>query len=122
MSFKLFIYYCAICGGWAAFLTWAFVGLSQVNSLSSPVLKTGIIAALLGAMLAGAIGMIDGLLNSVGTERFGRAAVSATLGLFGGMLCGLIAEAIRQRLIRATGLEEAKMPRFPGWIMVGVVT
>ena len=22
MSFKLFIYYCALCGGWAAFLAW----------------------------------------------------------------------------------------------------
>ncbi len=22
MSFKLFIYYCALCGGWAAFLSW----------------------------------------------------------------------------------------------------
>ena len=25
MSFKLFIYYCALCGGWAAFLAWGLV-------------------------------------------------------------------------------------------------
>ncbi len=32
MSFQHFIYYCALCGGWAAFLTWAVVGLSSDTS------------------------------------------------------------------------------------------
>ena len=28
VSFNRFIYYCSVCGGWAAFLTWAVVGVS----------------------------------------------------------------------------------------------
>ena len=27
MSFKLFMYYCALSGGWACFLVWAVIGL-----------------------------------------------------------------------------------------------
>ena len=33
MSFRLFIYYCALCGGWAAFLAWAVVQASGIRDV-----------------------------------------------------------------------------------------
>jgi hypothetical protein len=122
MSFKLFIYYCAICGGWAAFFTWAVAAPLGLTTPSEwPVLQTAALAAILGTMLGFAIGTVDALLSAVGFQRLVRAAVSTVVGLAGSFLLGLVAEAIRQGAIKLTGIQDAKMPRFPGWILVGIV-
>src|SRR5262249_45999746 len=90
MSFKLFIYYCTLCGGWAAFVAWAWAGLLHLRTLGSAALKATVIALLLGMLLALAIGTVDAILNSTGVQRFMRPLVSMGVGLVGGLLGGAI--------------------------------
>src|SRR6202011_4335549 len=66
MSFKLFIYYCALCGGWAAFLCWAVAQGSGIRDIQSEYGRAALIAAVLGLLVAGGIGMVDAILNAVG--------------------------------------------------------
>ena len=60
MSFKLFIYYCALCGGWAAFLGW---GIGLFLSPSSPLGNVGIRGMWLGMFIAFGLGLVDALWN-----------------------------------------------------------
>src|SRR4051795_10574794 len=60
MSFRIFIYYCALCGGWAAFLGWA-VGLFL--SPSAPLGNVGIRGMWLGMFVAFGLGLVDALWN-----------------------------------------------------------
>ena len=39
MSFKLFVYYCALCGGWAGFMSWGFTAI--LFGIDNDVLKQG---------------------------------------------------------------------------------
>jgi hypothetical protein len=111
MSFKLFIYYCAICGGWAAFLSWGVAQSIGVRSLASPYLRTALIAAVLGVLVAGAIGFVDALLNAVGSQRWVRVGICMGIGLAGGMVGGLIGQFLNSAF---------RFPFFIGWILVGV--
>jgi hypothetical protein len=111
MSFRLFIYYCALCGGWAAFLTWVVVWAAGALRLGSPFLVTGAIAAVLGLSIAGAVGALDAKLNAVGFQRFFRVCVCLVVGLVGGVFAGLIGETLHQ--VNGFLL-------FIGWILVGV--
>src|SRR5439155_17581454 len=60
MSFRIFIYYCALCGGWAAFLGWA-IGLFL--SPSTPLGNVGIRGMWLGMFVAFGLGLVDALWN-----------------------------------------------------------
>lgn len=87
MTFRLFIYYCAIGGGWAAFLAWgllALVGVATVQGKSMG--EVVLIGAFLGCFVAAAIGLVDGILNSSGTERYLRALISGGIGFVGGAI------------------------------------
>jgi Inner membrane component of T3SS, cytoplasmic domain len=103
MSFKLFIYYCALCGGWAAFLAWVIV--CAIGGLETdprtlfgghPFLKTALIAGALGLLVAAGVGAVDAILNAVGNQRLTRVAVCAGVGFLGGLLGGVIGEALHQ--------------------------
>jgi MFS family permease len=112
MSFKLFIYYCALSGGWAALVAWALasvLGLTRddVGDYASTTLTAG----LLGVLLAAVIGLLDALLNSVGAQRILRVLVALSVGLVGGLLAGLVGEGLHQGLY---------IPRFFGWMLVGL--
>jgi hypothetical protein len=89
MSFKRFIYFCMICGGWAAFMTW---GLATVLKLydASEFVHAGGIGLLLGLLVASAIGFLDALLNSAGFQRVARPFLCLIVGTFGGLFGGLI--------------------------------
>jgi hypothetical protein len=115
MNFKLFIFYCSICGGWAAFLAW---GLTFLTGPGHPVTqdrmgvfaRASITGLFLGCLVAAAVGLVDAILNSVGFARVKRTLVCAAVGLVGGLLGGLLGQA----------LNNAGMPLFFGWIIVGV--
>jgi len=89
MSFKLFIYYCGLGGGWAAFLTWAFVRILGFRETNNS-LHTMLTGSLLGALVAATIGAIDAIQNSVGFQRVVRVFVCLIVGLAGGLLGTLI--------------------------------
>ena len=60
MSLRLFIYYCALCGSWAAFLGW---GIGLFLSPSSPLGNVGIRGMWLGMFIALGLGLVDALWN-----------------------------------------------------------
>ncbi len=112
MSFRLFIYYCALCGGWAAFLTWGLIqGIDQVKRPEGYP-RVILIAGTLGALVSAAIGFVDAILNATGTQRLVRVLVCAGLGLFGGAVGGLTGQVLYNNL---------DVPLFVGWMLVGVL-
>ena len=94
MSFRLFIYYCAFCGGWAALFGWA---LGRVADSKYDVLNAGLKGMFLGMLVAAGLGLVDALLNldirqiaQVGM----RIAVTVVVGAFGGLIGGVIGQAM----------------------------
>ena len=109
MTFRLFIYYCALGGGWAAFLAWGLAHLLGATRATDPTWRAMAIGAILGSLVAMAVGFVDALLNAVGSQRFTRALLCAALGLGGGGLGALIGQL----------LFEAGLPLFIGWVIAG---
>jgi hypothetical protein len=94
MSFRLFIYYCALCGSGGAFLGWA---LGRPFSLSNAVLTQGIKGMLLGLAVTFALGLVDALWV-FSLKRFVavglRVATAVVVGTMGGLLGGLVGQAL----------------------------
>ncbi len=111
MTFRLFIYYCAVCGGWAALLAWALTEGLRIQDIKSLWLRTAATSGLVGLLLAGAVGTLDALLNAVGRERLVRIVVCLGVGFFGGVLGGVLGEM----------LHSLKLFRFLGWMVVGMM-
>ena len=111
MSFKLFIYYCALLGGWAAFMTWGVLAATQQRGQVSPYLWATMTGGLLGLLVAAAIGMVDSILNAVGFQRIIRVGICMAIGFFGGMLGGLVGQALNSHL---------HLPLFVGWMLTGI--
>ena len=90
MSFRLFIYYCALCGGWAAFFGWV---LGRMVSPSGPAGKDGIRGMMLGVLVALGLTLVDCLWN-MSLRQMGqimlRVGVAILVGGIGGLLGGLI--------------------------------
>jgi hypothetical protein len=128
MSFRLFIYYCAVCGGWAAFLAWALAlafGIRQIHAgvgvyAFDPVVSSMLIAGLLGLLVAAGVGAMDAKLNAVGSARVLRVAVSALIGLVGGALGGLVGEAMHQTALYLRLGPVSEFLMLVGWMLVGV--
>jgi hypothetical protein len=97
MSFRLFIYYCALCGAAGAFAGWV-LGRSAATP-GNPILAQGLKAMWLGVTVALALGLVDALWNfsprqilSIG----GRVLTALLVGSMGGLLGGLISQALYQ--------------------------
>jgi hypothetical protein len=110
MSFKVFIYYCALCGGWAAFLTWGVVQV--IGESRYPAVTALVRGGLLGMFVAAAVGMLDAILNSVGIARLMRVGVCAGLGFCGGSIGGFLGQLLNEYL---------SLPLFVGWILAGML-
>jgi hypothetical protein len=117
MSFKRFIYFCMICGGWAAFVVW---GLAEVLDLfnvaggnTSKIFKATVTGALLGLFIAAIIGLLDAILNSVGFARVVRTLVCLGVGLVG----GAIGAGFGQALNVAIG---GSVTQTIGWAIAGI--
>jgi hypothetical protein len=117
MSFRNFIYYCALCGGWAAFIVWVVQEVTVKRALGdkSVYVQTSIIGAMLGLMLALVVGTLDALLNSVSVQRFIRVFICVFVGLFGSLLASLLGESLFQG---SGGVAAFKVL---GWTIVGIV-
>jgi hypothetical protein len=111
MSFKLFIYYCAVCGGWAAFLSWGVAQGTRIRDIDNSYGRAAMIAAVLGLLVAGAVGAVDAVLNAVGFQRVVRIFVCLAIGLVGGMFGGLVGQALNSLM---------GVPYFVGWILTGI--
>jgi hypothetical protein len=115
MSFKLFIYYCAVCGAWAAFvgwgLGWAFAG-GQVG-LGADVVK----GLFLGLAVAMALAVIDALWT-LGSYQFTRVFLRGLLVALVGGAAGAAGSAVGSWLVLYTG---NTLFQIIGWTVVGLL-
>jgi hypothetical protein len=95
MSFRLFVYYCALCGGWAAWIGW-LLGVFFAPG-DPPLGRNGIIGMFLGLMIATGLGLVDALWilpwNRVG-QIFLRVIIAVVIGAVGGLLGGMIGHVL----------------------------
>jgi hypothetical protein len=126
MSFRLFIYYCALCGGAGAFLGWA-VGriLTAAIDPGKTVLIQGLIGLSLGLTVACALGLVDALWN-LSLRRifsvFGRVFVAVLVGSLGGLFGGMIAQLLMGQVDPEKGATIAqKIFLVFGWMLTGLL-
>jgi hypothetical protein len=114
MSFRLFIFYCSLCGAWAALLGWA---LGRQPVIGSIVLRQGIKAMCLGLLVALALGLVDTLWN-FSLRRVGqlvmRVLVVVLVGGLGGLAGGALGEVLYRQTNRAFFL-------VIGWTITGLL-
>jgi hypothetical protein len=112
MSFRLFIYYCAFTGGWAALVGWA---LGRVADTNSPVFNAGVKGMFLGMLVAAGLGLVDALLT-LDIRQIGsvltRVGVTVVVGLFGGLFGGVVGQALY-------GLTNLAPFLIVGWTLTG---
>jgi hypothetical protein len=112
MSFRLFIYYCALCGGGGAFLGWM---LGRLVNRPSAVLTQGLKGMLLGFAVTLALGLVDALwvFSPRRVVAIGLRVVTAVvIGTMGGLLGGLVSQALY-------GWKELDLFRVFGWTITG---
>jgi len=93
MSFRLFIFYCSLCGAWAAFAGWA---LGRPANLESGM-KEGVRALYLGLLVALALGIGDALWNFLLRQVIPlllRVLVVVAVGAAGGFAGGYLGQAL----------------------------
>jgi hypothetical protein len=94
MTFRLFIFYCSLCGAWAAFVGWA---LGRLPTIPWKPGQVGFQAMCLGLFVALALGLVDVLWN-FSIRQIGqlilRVAVVVVVGSMGGLIGGVIGQAL----------------------------
>ncbi len=122
MSFRLFLYYCAVIGGLAAVAGWL---LGRVLAPSLPpdatvgtyVLRASIQGLFLGAAVALGLGFVDALWNL--SSRQSSAVMIRGLIVAGiGCLAGIIGGAVGEGLAQLIGL---KILQVAGWVLTGLL-
>ncbi len=116
MSFRLFVYYCAVCGAWAAFVGWGLGRILGPQSMDNVFLRTVLRGLSLGLLLAFGLGMVDAFFSSRGA----RAVVLRGLFVAAvGLLAGLLGAAVGQGLYVVTNNNEVF--RAFGWVLTGLL-
>jgi MFS family permease len=118
MSFKRFIYFCMICGGWAAFVVW---GLAEILNLfevdpehpAMGFVKAAATGARLGLFAAAIIGALDAMMNAVGFARLVRIGVCLSVGLVGGAVGAVVGQALFSVI-------KSPITQTVGWAIVGI--
>jgi MFS family permease len=111
VSFRIFIYYCALCGGWGAFVAWALSEILGLRLIESGLFYSAALGGMLGLLIAGAVGTLDARLNAPAGNRSARIIVSIFFGLIGGVAGGFFCEVLTM---------VNPWLRFLGWMIVGV--
>ncbi len=114
MSFRLFVYYCALFGAWSGFLGW-ILGRLLTSSTATGLFANGMRGLMAGLVIAAGLSVIDSLWN-VGA-RWGviglRVLVAAIVGGTGGLAAGLLGRAL-------VGLSEF-VAYFLAWTIAGML-
>ena len=119
MSFSRFVYYCAIVGGWAAFVAWMLLErpirhLGSLGETAAAVDLWSIVTPTVTATgVGGAIGCGLGLVGGM-DRRWLERVLHATSGLVGGAVGGLAGGLFGAILYTYVGL-----PRVLGWMIMG---
>lgn len=92
MSFRLFVYYCAVCGGWAAFIGWLLGALIVPHNPNNLIGEAGLKGMFLGLLVAVGLGLVDALwllsLRQIGQILL-RLAIAVVIGGVGGLAGGI---------------------------------
>ncbi len=97
MSFRLFVYSCALVGAWTGIAAWAVGHYSaeKIVASNSLILQDGVRGMFLGVLVAFGLGLVDSLWN-VGWRQIGvfsaRLAVAVAVGALGGFVGGSLAQ------------------------------
>jgi hypothetical protein len=114
MSFRLFVYYCALCGGWAALIAW-FIGIYLYPRL--PLGAAGIRGMWLGVFVAFGLGLLDALWCLPPTRKLQilmRVGVAVMVGCLAGLLGGIIGQGLY-------GLTGWEVFHIFGWMLTGLL-
>jgi hypothetical protein len=94
VSFRLFVWWCALCGGWAAAAGWV---LGRLVALGDSVGSTGLKGMFLGMAIALALGVVDALWV-YSLRQFWlilpRVLVCGVIGTVGGALGGVLGQIL----------------------------
>lgn len=104
MTFRLYIYYCALCGAWTALLGWYLGRMDWVHKLTGgandSTLGSGLKGMCLGLLVSLGLSLVDSVwtlsFRQVG-QIFLRVLVAVGVGLLGGLLGGLAGQFLFQK-------------------------
>ncbi len=124
MSFRLFIYYCALIGGWSGLLGWALgwprnmvPAPLEVPTLVNAMARSGVRGLYLGLAIALGLGLVDAIWN-LSLRRFGavlvRVGIGFLVGAVGGMIGGMVGAYLYFQLQKAHVL-------ILGWMLTGLL-
>src|SRR5438093_12162021 len=116
MSFRLFIYYCALCGGWSAFVGW-LLGFWSPDKDHNALGYAGIGGMWLGVMVALGLGLVDALWN-LSFRRLPQIVMRVGVGVLVGCLAGLLGGVVGQGLY---GWKPWEGFRVFGWTLTGLL-
>src|SRR5262245_38420067 len=114
MSFRLFVYYCALCGGTGAFVGW---GLGRYYAAGQGIVAQGMKGLYLGVGVALFLGLVDALWNYALRQFFSvfaRVVTAVLVGGMAGLLGGLVGESLY-----SWKRHEASL--VVGWTLVGLL-
>lgn len=109
MSFSRYVYYCAMAGGWGAFLGWGLIELTGRGD-SPGLIGVGILGAILGSMICGALAAFNTLLNGSAAQLPKKVGFALVSGAVGGGAATVVAQ-----VLFAFGV-----PRSFAWMFMGV--
>jgi hypothetical protein len=125
MSFRLFVYYCALIGGWSGLIGWALgripfvpaAASEEVKNLANDLKLGGIRGLFLGMAIALGVSLVDTLWNQSWRNTgliFMRVLVAFLVGAVGGMLGGMLGAL-------AYFYVENNSIRIVGWTLTGLL-
>lgn len=124
MSFPRFVFYCAIIGGWAAFVGWLLseaILMRRSPDVSQVTLL--LTAALVGGAIGGGLNLLAGAAHGTLKDNLPRLWVGLIGGLIGGALGGLIGNFIGNFLYSLLpgqgGTAIRIVMRALGWMFMG---
>jgi hypothetical protein len=115
MSFRLFVYWCALCGGWAAVVGWA---LGQAIARGDSLGSTGIKGMFLGMLIALALGFVDAVwiysLRQL-SQVIPRVFVCVAIGTIGGLIGGAVGQFLYDEVGNLVAFQ------IFGWVLTGLM-
>src|SRR5438270_301015 len=124
MSLNRLIYYGAILGGWSAFVVWLLAELLFAGgSRSEGFLAAVLLAAFVGAAVAGALSILPALANAQWQQGLRRLGPGLLGGFIAGLVGGLLGNAFYALLKLLAGGDTTAARLFgliPGWILMGL--
>ncbi len=110
MTSRKTVYYCVLCGGWAAFLAWFVIAAAALDGLESDMLFAGAVGGITGLLISAALGILDSLLNASPNQRMARVLTAMFFGCVGGIISGILCDLLTKI---------SPFLRFLGWAIFG---